>query len=210
MATKLGVYQRACRMVGHRELSAVDESVEVRLLLDAEYDGNSVSALRSVLALGNWRFAAKSESLASSSTETFGLGLTFAIPSEFVRLIQIASDEYFKDVLTEDAYITDPSTMYRRDAAKWFAKQSPIYIRYVSDDATTYGGKIADWPDAFESLFAAWMAQRIAPALTKNRVMLQHTTSEFERILIEALEEEAIGGAAPFLAVKQALREEAV
>jgi hypothetical protein len=205
MATKLGVYQRALRMCGHRALSSVTESVEARLLLDAEYDGNSVSALRSVLSLGQWRFAAKTLSIASTGTESFGLTKTFPIPSDFVSVIAIASDGNFRDILTEDAFTTDVATSYRRDAAKIFAAQTPIYLRQVSDDATTYGGKIADWPDAFENLFAAWMALRIAPALTKNKALLDNVAIMYERSLIEALDKEAIGGALRYVALRAAL-----
>lgn len=200
--TKLILYQRALRMLGHRELSIVSEAVEARRLLDGAYDANLIQF---ALGRGFWRFASKTEVLTSSGTETFGHGLTYTKPTNYVRLIEMSGDEHFRTPMTRDLFHTNPATSFREDQVLFYASIGTIYLRYVSDSAS-YGADLTIWPESFSQWFSALLAVRTAYAITKNVKVAELVERQEEKLYLIALDDESAGGALHWLALQRAAK----
>ena len=158
MATRLGVYNEALRLLGSRQLASLTENREPRRLLDAAWDSN---AHDSWLEKADWRFALKSTKIGAdpSFTQTWGYSSAFNHPEDMVRPSGIYVDEYMKSPLRD----------YVSEGKHWFSDGVDIiYVQYVSREATK-GGDLGLWPASFAKYVAAYLAAEIAPNL-KNEV----------------------------------------
>ena len=86
MATVLGLYNGALRLIKERRLSTVSDAVPSRYLLDDVYAG----AKAYVLEQGQWAFASRSASVVGSASSNRGYSYRFTKPDDFVRLISIS------------------------------------------------------------------------------------------------------------------------
>ncbi len=155
MATKLGLFNKALLELGHRPLSDTGEArVEGRTLVDV-YDGVVAECLSS----GSWNFAMETiKATADTGVEpAFGFKEVFAKPDDWVRTYGVSADEYFAFPLTE----------YYDDSTFWSADQSPIYVRYVSND-TGLGNDLSRWPALFERYVTLELASRICYKITQS------------------------------------------
>ena len=131
MPSKLTIYNGALTVLGERKLADLTENREPRYKLDDVWDNDLI---RRVLQMGQWNFAKRTVELESSPsvTPSFGYQFAFDKPSDFVRTIGVAHDEYFNI----------PITRYSDEASWLFCDQEKIYVAYVSDD-TQWGADLS-------------------------------------------------------------------
>lgn len=154
MPSKLTIYNGALNIIGERKLSSLTEDREARYKLDDIWDNDLIDR---VLQMGQWNFAGRSIELQASPsvTPSFGYQYGFDKPTDHIRTMGIANDEYFKIPLTE----------YSDESQWWFADVETIYVQYVSND-TQYGGDLSLWPFNFTEMVEHYMAYKVAPRLT--------------------------------------------
>ena len=153
MATKLGLYNASLRELGERKLSGLTEAREPRRVLDDIYDATLLYCLEQ----GAWNFAVRTVEIepdAGVSTD-FGYAYAFTKPTDWLRTIGLSGDEYLKDPLLE----------YVDEKGYWFTDITPLYVRYVSDDAS-YGLDLTAWPESFTRFVELTLAYRAALGVT--------------------------------------------
>lgn len=164
--TQLSLYNRALRMIGERKLASLTEAREpARALNDVWAEG----AINIVLEAGLWNFAMRStQVLDDPSIQTpFGYSYAFSKPSDFIRTAAVAADEYFRIPL---------NTMVD-EAGYWFSDTTPIYVRYVSNDAA-YGSNLALWPSSFMDYVATYLASEVCWQVTKKKDLTDRIKDE--------------------------------
>lgn len=169
MATQLGVYNEALRLLGERQLASLTEDREARRLLDAAWDAN---AHNSWLEQNDWNFALRAVKIGSdpSYSAEWGYAFGYQHPEDMVRPAGIFQDELMHIPLRD----------YLDEGQFWFADVSPaIYVQYVSNGAS-YGGDLGLWPASFAKYVAAFLAIEVAPVL-KNDVDVEALTRLMER-----------------------------
>lgn len=181
MATRLSLYNGALRLLGQRALADLNEEVEARRLLDAEWTSGLIEAC---LSAAQWRFATRTSKLAPSTNiePDFGYRFAYPKPEDHVRTTGVYSDEHQHN----------PHLAYRYEAGYWFSDLEPIYVSYVSN-APAYGGDPAQWPKNFEKFVEAKLAEGIALALTgddrKEQTAFQRARMRFlEAAATDAME----------------------
>ena len=134
MATRLGIYNEALRLLGSRQLANLEENRESRRLLDAAWDAN---AHDSWLEQADWNFALKSTKISSdpSFARTWGYANAYNQPLDMVRPAGIYADEYMKVPIRD----------YSDEGKFWFLESvEAIYVQYVSREPTK-GGDLGLW-----------------------------------------------------------------
>lgn len=156
MTTKLLIFNGALRMCGERKLASITENQQGRHILDDEWADGAVDYC---LGAGQWKFAKRTIELASSTSVTpdFGYSKAFAIPSDLIRTTALCSDPYQQV----------PLLSYTTEQAYWFADVDPLYVSYVSNDAS-YGGDLTLWPMEFVLFIQAYLASKIVETLTQD------------------------------------------
>jgi hypothetical protein len=154
MPNRLSLYNGALTIIGERKLSSLTEEREARRKLDDVWDNDLVDR---VLQMGQWNFAGRAVELQASAsvTPSFGYQFGFDKPIDYVRLLRIAQDAYFKQ----------PLTAYHDESAWWFCDLETIYVQFVSND-TQYGSDFSLWPRNFAEMVEHYMAYKVAPRLT--------------------------------------------
>jgi len=154
MTDKLTIYNGALTVLGERKLADLTENREPRHKLDAIWDNDMV---KRVLQHGQWNFASRAVELQASTTTTPSFGYQFAFdkPTDHIRTLGIASDEFF----------SNPLTAYSDEASWWFSDAETIYVIYVSDD-NQFGQDYSLWPENFTEYVEHYMAMKVAPRLT--------------------------------------------
>src|SRR5687767_10372702 len=122
MTTRLALWNAALVDLGSERLSDTGDPVKAARELTAVHD----QVVAECVASGSWNFAMETVLLDADTgvTPSFGFPKVFAKPSDWVRTIGVSLDEYF-------AY---PLTQYYDDDNFWSADNTPIYVRYVSND----------------------------------------------------------------------------
>lgn len=156
MTSKLTVYNGSLRLLGERRLASLTEDRPSKRYLDDAWDDGLVD---SILEQGFWNFATRSiEATASTSIEPdFGYRYAFDKPDDYIRTAAICTDEYFRNPLHE----------YSDEAEYWFADHDVLYIQYISNDAS-YGNNMAVWPETFNKLAQATLADEVKELITGN------------------------------------------
>lgn len=157
--TRLALYNLALvQVLGERPLDSLSEDSHPKRVFDAIWTaGNGDNPyVRSCLEQGYWNFAVRTVKIdADDSVDTqFGYQYAFAKPSDFVKLVSIASDEYFRTVLND----------FENETDRFYADIDPIYLRFISDD-DDYGGNLSLWPQSFMTWVAHDLAFRGAPMI---------------------------------------------
>lgn len=187
MTTKLLLYNGALTKLGERRLSSLSENREPRRALDGAYDDAFVNK---VLIAGLWNFATRTvQADYSASVEPdFGYLRAFDKPDDFIRTIEVCTDERF----------TNPLLDYADEGNFWFSDLDTIYIKYVSND-TSYGGDLSLWPDNF-SEYAQWaLAEKVCKRLTQSEAGLQDARKELKKAMITAKSTDAMADPTKFL-----------
>lgn len=156
--TRLQVYNDALLLCGERSLASLEEEREPRRLLDQVWSGHGVDYC---LEQGQWWFAmrtARVEVDEDFTTPDFGYQNAFSKPEDWISTSAVCSDEFFRV----------PLTGYSDEMGYWFANIEPLYVQFVSNDAT-YGGDLSLWPATFCDYAAAYFASRIISKLSGDR-----------------------------------------
>jgi hypothetical protein len=156
VASKLSLYNDALLLCGERPLATLTDSVEGRRLLDQVYDNGGVDYC---LTQGQWYFALRTQLIDYDPSEDPQFGFTYAFtqPSDWLLTSAISADEYLRTPLTE----------YQHADGYWYADITPLYVRYVSNDAQ-YGGDLSSWPVPFKEFVAAYFASKIVYSISKD------------------------------------------
>lgn len=174
-ASRLSIYQGACLVLGDRKVVSLTENVQTRKELDGVWDRNGV---KTCLQSGLWNFATRGVQLdySPSVSPPFGYERAFEKPTDFVRLSNICTDEFFKHVLNN----------YEDEAGYWFASYDTIYVRYVSNDVD-YGMDYAKWPENFtrfvEHYFALQICDRVTGGARKKQDVEKDTNFWLKKAL---------------------------
>ena len=177
--TKLSLFNGALLALGSERLSDTGEAVKSGRELVAVYD----QVVEECLSAGSWNFAMETIKAAADTGVTPGFGYTevFAKPSDWVRTIGVSEDEYF----------SFPLLHYYDDANFWSADNSPIYVRYVSDD-TGLGLELTRWPVKFTRFVELELADRVCMALTQNGTLKESVAKERDGARKTALNHDAM------------------
>lgn len=184
MVTKLSLFNDALMEIGHRRVSDTGEAVESARELATIYD----QVIAECLAAGSWNFAMETikATYDTGVSPNFGYSKVFAKPSDWVRTIGVSEDEYF----------SFPLLSYYDDANFWSADNSPIYIRYVSDD-TGLGMEMTRWPANFSRYVALELASRVAYRLTQNSALRETLMRDKDKARKRALNHDAMNEPQP-------------
>lgn len=179
MATTLALYNAALVVLGDRPLSSLSEATEPRRILDGYY----TSVLADCLEAGMWNFAKRTVKLDAdtSITPTFGPTEVFAKPSDWVRTMAISSDERMSVPLTD----------YIDEDTYWIADVTPIYVQYVSNDAS-FGFDLTNWPRSFTRYVELELAFRGCTRLTQNGAKKEDVERDRDRALRRAKNRDAM------------------
>lgn len=189
MATsQLTLYNEALRFLGQPQLSGLTDAVETRRLLDNVWDEN---ARKHVLEQGNWNFATRARKFDKDTSvdPAFGFNYAFAKPSDWVRTVQLCSDEYFQAPLTDPQFVDEQSY--------WYSDIDPIYVRYVSSD-TSYGYDLSLWPQSFIRYVGAYLGVEIAPRVIQARTLIADFEEKMKDRLVEARSKDALNEGVKF------------
>lgn len=187
MPTQLSIYNGALNIIGERKLASLTEDREARYKLDDIWDNDLVDR---VLQMGQWNFAARTIELTASPsiTPSFGYQFGFDKPTDFIRTMAVAYDEYFKL----------PLTLYQDEASWWFADVETIYVRYVSNDIQ-YGNDFSLWPFNFTEMVEHYIAYKVAPRLTGLDFDSDMLLAKWKMMLRDAKATDAMESPAEFL-----------
>jgi hypothetical protein len=183
---KLTLYQGACRAIGVRKIMSLTEDRLSRRELDGVFDAGGI---RKCLRRGQWNFSIRTVRLDSSPSiePDFGYQHAFDKPTDWVRTVGMASDEYF----------ASPLTHYEDEAAYWYADTDPLYVRYVSDDVE-YGLDYSQWTDDFAAFAEAWFGLQVHDRLVNNAEKKEILKKDIKRMLTEAKSSDAMDEPARF------------
>lgn len=155
--TRLELYNNALLMAGERSLASLAEDREPRRLLDQVYNTNGIDHC---LEQGQWWFAMRTVMIDydTAISPSFGYQKAFTKPTDWIATSAVCSDEYFRV----------PLTAYADERANWWADITPIYVKYISNDAA-FGGDLSKWPASFVDYAAAYFAGRIIGKLAGDK-----------------------------------------
>lgn len=178
--TKLTLYNNALLALGERPLSSLSESREPRRVLDQVWDSGF---LRYILEKGYWNFAIRTVEGTASTSITPGFGYTCAYdkPTDWVRTVAVASDEFF----------TSPLVRYEDERGYWFCDIDPLYIRYVSSHAD-YGASFSLWPETFTRYAEMQLAEQASRRLTQSKSDLEDIRKRVKALLLDARAKDAM------------------
>jgi hypothetical protein len=168
MATKLGIYNEALRLLRERRLASLSEERGPRREFDAAYD----DAVAGCLESGFWNFAMRTVEVTASlaMAPAFGFTNVFEKPSDWVCTFGVFCD----------GRCEFPLISYNDETDYWYADIDPIYVRYVSNGAD-YGLDLTRWSKAFEDFVAASLAQRTGPNITQSETIMDRVDKAFEK-----------------------------
>ncbi len=173
-------------MCGERKLASITENQQGRHLLDDEWADGAVDYC---LGQGQWTFAKRTREIASSVSVVpdFGYSKAFDIPTDLIRTTALCSDPYQKVPLLD----------YTTEQAYWFADVDPLYVSYVSNDAS-YGGDLSLWPGGFVLFVQAYLASKIVETLTQDAAKWERVFKLARKYQKDAASSDAMEGPTKF------------
>ena len=185
MATQLGLYNEALRILGERRLASLSENREPRRVLDDIWNDGAIDYC---LEQGYWNFAMRAVSITKSATvPAFGYVNAFDKPNDLIRTAGVSADEFFNV----------PLTQYMEEVGFWFADIDPLYIRYISN-AASYGNDLTRWPKTFAKYVAAFLATEAAWTLTQSDEKKKLAVQAMNARLLDARSKDAMAEATTF------------
>ena len=187
MASQLSLYNDALLLCGQPALSSLTDDVEGRRLLDQVWNNGGVDIC---LAEGQWYFALRTQMIDYDPDEdpSFGWEYAFTVPSDWILTSAICCDEYMRTPITE----------YAHENGYWYADFTPIYVRYVSNESSQYGGQIGAWPAPFKEFVAAHFAKQIVYSVARDADRIQLVNDEYKRRKHEAKSDSMMAKAPTF------------
>jgi hypothetical protein len=173
MATKLALFNNAILELGHTTVVDTGEPVIAAASLVRVFDG----VVKECLANASWNFAMETIKASADTgvAPNFGYTEVFAKPSDWLRTIAVSQDEYF----------SFPELHYYDDSNFWSADNSPLYIRYVSDD-TGLGYDLTRWPQLFTRYVELELAARVCYKITQSRELLEAVKKDRDKARLHA------------------------
>lgn len=179
MVTKLNLYNMALGHLGPVRLASTAENRPDRKELDAVYDG----VLQGMLEHGLWYFALRSQQWDPDTDvdARFGLPYTYSLPTDYVRLRMISTDEGQSN---EDR-------TFKREGSYIFSAYPLLYVTYVSNH-TDYGLNLGAFTQLYAEAVAAELAYQSGLPITKDRGTKNDLFVIKQRMLKEAKRIEAV------------------
>ena len=183
---KLGLYNNALLICGERSISDLTENREPRRLLDTVYDGGGIDVC---LEEAQWVFAIRTVMIDHDPAvdPQFGYEWAFSKPSDWKITSAFCSDESFQV----------PITNYSDENWYWYANEDPIYVKYVSNDAS-YGYNLGDWPASFAEFVSAYFAVKIVGKLTGDEDKRAEVKEHYKVARLDAKNRNAMAGPTSF------------
>lgn len=191
MATQLAIYNDALRHCGERTLASLVENREPRRLLDSIWNGgDGHDFIKYCLEQGYWKFASRTSKLTADPgiAPSFGFQNGFEKPTDWVRLAEISTDEYFSSNLLQ----------YTDETGYLFADDEEIYVRYISDD-TAYGRDLTLWPMSFTYYVGAQLGSMACLRLTQDSDKETKLFKLADLKLTQARSNDALAGPTKFM-----------
>lgn len=163
-SSKLLICSTASLLLGHNAIAALDGSTKVASLADALFDITRDSVLRA----HPWNCATKRASITADATApTFDWTYRFALPADFMRMLQVGELGYEDDYVIETGWI--------------LANTTPLLVRYIyqNTNVTTYD------PLLVQALEYA-MAAKMALPLTGNATIQANMEALYANALKQA------------------------
>src|SRR3990167_10754971 len=181
MATnQLALYNIALAALGERTIDSTAENRVESRELDKVWD-RADGATKYLLEQGLWNFATtRSALVGTTSTGAFGFTYSFALASDFVRIVDLSTDTDMKD----------PLLRYEIEAGKLLAGSSLVYLRFVSN-STNFGGDLSKWPETFALWGGDWRSEEIHPFIDKPRVTYDELVARTDMLLTSARQKNA-------------------
>lgn len=181
MATQLGLYSAALLELGQTKLASLVEDNENRRILDEVYD--RVVAL--CFELGQWKPVLRTVQVDSDpgADPVFGYAFGFTKPVDWVRTTALSTSPLLQPPLLD----------YTDEHGIWYASVDPIYVTYVSSDAS-YGGDLSLWPETFTRYVELKLAERICPRITQSKDNLVRIQEDLKRAKADAMSFDAMMG----------------
>jgi hypothetical protein len=188
MTDQLSLYNGALRCLGEARLATLTEAVESRRELDAIWDDGAID---DCLDMGHWNFATRTvqASYDPDVTPSFGFTYGYSKPTDWIKTCAIASDEYFRNPLTD--------LDYKDEGGRWWSDLDSFYVSFISNDSG-YGMNFALWPTPFVKLVEAYMANELAPRLRKSQSGLAEAEVKFKNAKLMARNSDAMNEGAKF------------
>lgn len=185
-ASQLSLYNEALRRLGERKLSSLSEARESRRVLDSIWDADFRNYC---LEQAEWNFAIRQVQIdySTSVDPAFGFQYAFDKPTDWLRTTALSSDEYF----------TDPLLRYQDDGAYWFADETTLYVRYVSNDSS-YGTDYSKWTPVFTRYAATHLAAEACMRIAHNKDLEARLEAKAERFLRDAQSKDSLNSPAKF------------
>lgn len=182
MASKIQICNRALSKLGAERITSLDDDLKSARAMKSAYD----SVLSAELRAHNWNFSIRRAELAALSTApVWGYSFQFALPNDFLKLIEI-KDQY-PNANVQD-YRTAPAPLWQVEGGVLLSDaDAPLYIRYVAQvtDTNLYDA-------AFAEAFACRLAAETAEEITESSGKVQMAWKLYERSVMDALRADAI------------------
>ncbi len=177
---KLGLYNGALRIMGERKIASLSENREPRRVLDGIWDED---AIKYCLEQGQWGWASRTVKLEASASvdPEFGYRYAFDKPTDYVRTVNLSTDENF----------SEPLNAFSDEAGYIFAHVDIIYLRYVSDD-DDYGRNYELWPQSFTRYVMAYLAYEGSLRLTASHSIQERLEKQMKVRLSDAQSKDGV------------------
>ena len=155
--TRLQLYNNALLICGESFLASLTEAREPRRLLDQVYQSNGVNYC---LEAGQWQFGRRAVEIDydPSIDPGFGYQYAFTKPDDWVRTAAVCTDSRYNN----------PLSAYADEMGNWYSDITPIYVKYISNDAA-FGGDLSLWPATFCDYVATYFASKIIHKLAGDK-----------------------------------------
>ncbi len=183
MATRLGLYNEAARLIGEQPLATVTDDVPIRYTLDESFDDVVLDGL----SRGIWNFALKTATFTSDGSITPLPGYAFAIAKPDDWLATIAASEY-RDI--RDYYFSETSDQIKDSGGAWHSDSDELTVEYISTDFAE-DANLGEWTPLFSRFIAASLALDIANRLTQSSTTVQVIEREVKNRLLRAKSRDA-------------------
>lgn len=182
MASQVEIANRALTKLGAaRIISFGDDNKQARAI-QSMFDIVRDSELRSHI----WSFSVKRTYLAAlSTTPDWGFEYEYALPSDYLRLLQV--DEFYNGPSMDD-YRNGATADYVLEGRKILTNfGAPLKIRYIARQTDT-----TTWDATFVEAFACKLAMELAEDLTQSNQKRDLAQQEYRFALMQAVRSGAI------------------
>ena len=183
MADKLTIWNKALRLIGEGRLTATDEDIESRYVLDDAWPTIALDGL----ARGDWNFAMKTAELTASTTTTVIPGYDFAFdhPADWLRTIAYNFVADFTNV-----FFFDTELDVVEERGSWFTNSENFFVRYISTDYVQ-DANLTIYPPTYVEFVSALLARDICERLTQGTSKIQYLDGQIETRLRKAKSNDA-------------------